>query len=267
MSLKDSLKKYIPEEIVYFVRKRIQSKPYSCLVYDRNNKNLYDEDALISHGKNLDFLEESDFKLAYENAVEQKLYVSSTIRWRLHTLCWAAHMCTHLDGDFVECGVNKGFSSKVIMDYVRFKNLNKKYYLLDTFEGLSEAMLTESEKAMGKTGGGYEPCIDIVNKVFGELDFVRIIKGLIPDTLELVKAEKISFLHIDMNCVFPESEALKFFWPKLVKGGVVIFDDYGWMDYREQKIAHDEFASKVGLKIMTLPTGQGMLIKPYEGIK
>ena len=75
--------------------------------------------------------------------------------------------------------------------------------------------------------------------------------------------EESSFLHIDMNCVYPEAEALKYFWDKLVKGGMVIFDDYGWAVYYEQKQAHDLFAESKGVKIVTLPTGQGLLIKPF----
>ena len=67
---------------------------------------------------------------------------------------------------------------------------------------------------------------------------------------------------LDMNIVVPKRAALAYFWDKLVPGGIVLFDDYGWLGYIAQKKAHDEFAASMGVKILNLPTGQGMLIKP-----
>jgi hypothetical protein len=49
----------------------------------------------------------------------------------------------------------------------------------------------------------------------------------------------------------------------MVKGGVIILDDYGYANsHNDQKIAHDEFANSKGVQILTLPTCQGLLIKP-----
>ena len=42
----------------------------------------------------------------------------------------------------------------------------------------------------------------------------------------------------------------------------MILDDYGWLGYVPQKEAMDEFAATVGGRILTLPTGQGLLLKP-----
>jgi hypothetical protein len=65
-----------------------------------------------------------------------------------------------------------------------------------------------------------------------------------------------------MNIALPERAALEYFWPKLVSGAVVVLDDYNWLSYREQKLAHDAFAKSMGVQILPMPTGQGVLIKP-----
>ena len=66
-----------------------------------------------------------------------------------------------------------------------------------------------------------------------------------------------------MNCVAPEIEALQYFWPKIVPGGLIILDDYGWGGTHDsQKEAQEAFAESVDVKILTLPTGQGLIIKP-----
>ena len=46
-------------------------------------------------------------------------------------------------------------------------------------------------------------------------------------------------------------------------GGIILLDDYGWRDHEAQKSGWDEFARDRGVQILTMPTGQGLLIKPY----
>jgi hypothetical protein len=256
------MKHLIPKEFVYFVRKRILRQNYSDLIYyDKKRTDIYDEDCLFSYAKNLEFLQNPAFRKAYDSAVKDNLHISDSIQWRVHTLCWAASVALHLEGDFVECGVNKGFCSRIIIDYLDFKKSGKKFYLLDTYTGLVESLITEEEAKSGFKNKSYEPCLDLVRKVFSKMDFVKIVDGIVPDTLARVDSDKIAFLHIDMNSSVPESEALKFFWPKLTKGAMVIFDDYGWSTYSESKKKHDAFATSQGVQIFTLPTGQGMLVK------
>jgi hypothetical protein len=60
------------------------------------------------------------------------------IHWRAYILCWAAARALDLDGDFVECGTNKGGTALIVYKYVDFEKLNKKFYLLDTFIGPDE---------------------------------------------------------------------------------------------------------------------------------
>jgi hypothetical protein len=234
----------------------------------------YNEDGLIS-AHNVDFIEEPKFKIAYERAVAEKLFVSPDIRWRLHVACWAGTQALALKGDFVECGVNKGFMSRIVMDYLDFDRRNATFYLLDTFQGFDEKYLTPQERRglQASAGdqhdadskpwqmGAYEPCYDVVVRAFNRYDNVRIIKGAIPETLAEAKTERVAYLSIDMNCVYPEIAAIEHFWPKLVQGGIVILDDYGWSAHFAQKLAMDAFAIKVGTRILSLPTGQGLIIK------
>jgi hypothetical protein len=65
-----------------------------------------------------------------------------------------------------------------------------------------------------------------------------------------------------MNCVAPEIAAAKFFWPNLVAGGIIILDDYGFSAHHLQKEAFDQLAREWNVEILSLPTGQGLIIKP-----
>ena len=69
-------------------------------------------------------------------------------------------------------------------------------------------------------------------------------------------------MSIDLNNAFAEIKAIEFFWDKLVSHGVVLLDDYAYSEsYRLQKSSWDKFAKSKNLEILTLPTGQGLLIK------
>lgn len=231
-------------------------------------KLTYSNDLLYTY-HNADFINEKRFKKAYQlgKATDKNFRLKNyDIEWRVHVVCWAAKHASNLEGDFVECGVHTGIYARAIIDYINFQKTKKKFYLLDTFKGLDSKYSTAKEMTRNQKMG-YEERGDIykeVAKTFKNFN-VDIIQGPVPETLSKVKAKKISFLSIDMNSVKPESESLKYFWPKLVKGGIIVLDDYGYANStNDQKKAHDKFANQNGVEVLSLPTCQGIIIKPYE---
>ena len=216
----------------------------------------YTQDDLYTY-QNIGFMKDPDFIKA-----EQAGYGTgswSNIHWRVHTILWAAYHCSHLEGDFVECGTYKGGYVRAIIEYLDFEKLDKSFYLLDTFKGLVQELMTEEEKKLRRKV--YEDCYEEVVERFKPYKNVKLIKGIIPDTLPLVQVDKIAFMSIDMNNAKPEIESMKYFWPKIVKGGMVVLDDYGFRGYEPQYRAHNEWAKSNGVKILTLPTGQGLIVK------
>ncbi len=261
--MKEFFKKILPKPILhlYYLFKVVNIKVIKWIP-------TYDEDELMT-GHNSDFKDEDYFKKSYNLAVNLGLaagdkIIYTKLRWRAHVICWAATQAKNLDGDFVECGVAKGFFSRIAMEYIGFKDLPKTFYLMDTFEGLSGKYLTDKEKKGREKlilkwdyGTSYEQVVD----TFKNFKNVRIIKGAVPETLPQVTSPKIAYLSIDMNCVIPEIAAAEYFWNKLVPGGVIILDDYGHAGHEEQKYAFDDFAKRKGVQILCLPTGQGLIIK------
>ena len=92
----------------------------------------------------------------------------------------------------------------------------------------------------------------------------KIIRGAVPETLPEVDSDQIAYLSVDMNCIQPEIDALNYFWEKMVPGGIIVLDDYGYGNItNDQRLAHDEFAHSKGVEILSVPTCQGIIIKPY----
>ena len=102
-----------------------------------------------------------------------------------------------------------------------------------------------------------------MRKNFAEWHNVTIIEGAIPETLPQVTATHIAYLHIDMNNPAPEVAAFNHFYDRLVPGAFILFDDYAYSGYELQKHAMDAAVAEKNLRIASLPTGQGLLIKPY----
>ncbi|NBU17397.1 MAG: class I SAM-dependent methyltransferase, partial [Actinobacteria bacterium] len=131
--------------------------------------------------------------------------------WRVHVGLWAASCASRIDGDFVECGVNRGFLSSAIMALLDWDRIGKTFYLLDTFTGIDERFVSPEEMSDGILGrntehlssGFYTTDVDTVRRNFAEWQNVRIVVGSIPDTLADVTASTIAFLHLDLNCSLP----------------------------------------------------------------
>jgi hypothetical protein len=215
---------------------------------------------------NPEFLADPAFIHAVELGNDRHSWdLSRDVRWRYHVILWAAWRAARLDGDFVECGVNRGGFSRAIVDYLDFGRLQKTFYLMDTFNGLVETYISPEERANGvsrEAYAKYSECFDDVREAFRPFPNVVLVRGPIPDTLAQVTPAKVSYLSIDMNVVIPEIAAAEHFWDRLVSGAVMILDDYGHLTYVLQKHAFDAFAADRGVQVLLLPTGQGLIFKP-----
>ncbi|MBC5799369.1 MAG: class I SAM-dependent methyltransferase [Candidatus Eremiobacteraeota bacterium] len=153
--------------------------------------------------------------------------------------------------------------SRAVVDYVSFESLPRKFYLMDTFEGMPSEQFSAKELAAGlREWYRYGDMFESTQAHFKTYPNVVFVKGSIPDTLSSVTSEKIAYLSIDMNAAAPEIAAAEYFWDRLVPGAVIVLDDYGWRRHFVQKQAFDEFAAARSVSVLTLPTGQGIIIKP-----
>ncbi|MBZ3695085.1 TylF/MycF/NovP-related O-methyltransferase [Phyllobacterium calauticae] len=228
---------------------------------------IYDQDGLRSI-HNHDFMRQPSFNAAYLRGITAAKQ-DYMWHWRVHVGLWAASVAAKLKGDFVECGVNKGFLSSSIMQYLDWNSQGRMFFLLDTFAGLDTRFISDEEVEKGAVEknkwmievGNYITDVEPVRENFSQWQNVKIIQGAIPETLNQITTKRIAFASIDMNCSPPEVAAMEFLWPRLVDGAMVVFDDYAYNGYRPQKVAMDQFANDRGVTILSLPTGQGLLVK------
>lgn len=249
-------------KFTWFIRNFREIKKNSVIFHALHGPAVYNTDGLAT-SNNSDFLKDGRFLKAYNAAAATKPWEGFTSQWRFYIVCWFADHVKKLEGDFVECGVNTGGYSKAIIEYIDFDRLGKTFYLLDTFEGLVKDQITEAEAKAGVSNylNAYTNVYEQVKKTFAGNN-VKIIKGMVPDTLPQVNTDKIAYLSIDMNVTKPEIDAMEYFWDKLVSGAVLIHDDYGFPQHIHQKIAVDGFAKRKNVSVLGLPTGQAVIFKP-----
>jgi hypothetical protein len=241
---------------------------YSLDRLPNGHGSIYDQDGLWTI-HNHEFMQDARFAKAHARAVFAAGH-ELPLHWRVHIALWAASHAIKLEGDFVECGVNRGVMSSAIMSYLDWNSRDRVFYLLDTFTGLDESLLTADEVARGAIlhnrehleTGRYVNGVESVRRNFSEWRNVAIVQGTIPDTLSEVRTDKVAYLHLDLNCTAPEVAAAEYLWDRLVPGAAILLDDYAYDGYRESKLGMDAFAEKHGVPIAALPTGQGLILKP-----
>ena len=123
-----------------------------------------------------------------------------------------------LGGDMAEVGVAFGASAKLISEYAPSRTL----HLFDTFEGLPDATEVDSPHF---ARGQYSSQLADVQEYLGGRN-VRFYKGLFPATAEPVKDHSFSFVHLDADLYESTIAGLRFFYPRMSPGAILICHDY-----------------------------------------
>lgn len=115
----------------------------------------------------------------------------------------------------------------------------------DTFEGLPEEKWDESEPH--KPGDFSDTCLYDVDQFLRDSEVSNFIlrPGLFPLTADIVRESKFVFVHIDTDFYQSVKESLLWFWPRMVDGGIMVFDDYKWPNCPGVEKALNEFGQPI----------------------
>ena len=189
------------------------------------------------------------FKHVHENTIVDKT--------RCFILYQLVKQVSSLAGDIAEIGVYKGGTAKLLAQSL--SSTSKNIYLFDTFTGMPD---TDSEKDTYKKGDFGDTSYNNVKNYLKDCTNVNIFKGLFPQSVpnELYD-NKFCMVHIDVDIYQSITDCCEFFYPRLEKSGVMIFDDYGFPRCPGAKMAVDQFFFKKSETPVYLPTGQCVVIK------
>ena len=153
---------------------------------------------------------------------------------------------------FCEFGTFRGGSGELLA----LTCPNRPLYLIDSFQGLPP---TNSEKGDSHFQGEFADTshLDVAGYFHMMYQNVRVIKGFSPSVFEFFDEKtKFIYLHIDVDIYDSCRHAAEFFWPRLMEGGYMLWDDYGFTSCRGAKNYIDEFTAELECKF------KGELIDP-----
>jgi len=163
-------------------------------------------------------------------------------------------------GAFAELGVYKG-ETALIMHKM---DPNRRLHLFDTFEGFNSKDLDlEKNKDDRYTPDNFsDTTLESAKKLFENASEVLFYPGYFPDTTRSLTDKTFSLVHIDADLYLPTIAALKFFYPKVSPGGVLIIHDYNHT-WEGIKKALDEFMITIPESLVEVLDWQGsvMIIK------
>lgn len=201
------------------------------------------------------FLEDNEFYSGFyrrfcgdnDHSLDRKYFIKELVQ-----------LVSRLEGSTAECGVYTGATSYLICEASQLSGLNKRHYMFDSFEGLSRPRGVDGSYWKE---GDLVASEEIVKQNLGEFPFCVYCKGWIPSQFEKVADQKFSFVHIDVDLYQPTLDSIAFFYDRLVAGGIIVCDDYGFLSCPGATAAMEEYFSTCPESIVHVPTGQAFIVK------
>lgn len=189
-------------------------------------------------------------------------------------------------GDIAELGVFRGLGLMTwanLLECYCIGDRTKVVYGFDNWRGFGELSPEDGQVDSGvqKETGGFD-CgqfreeLDAAIALFDADRFIpqkpRItlidgdIETSVPKFIQENPGVRFSLIHFDCDLYRPTKAALEALWPKLSRGGIMLFDEYAIREWPGETAAVDEFLDdKPGVIVKTLPRNNvpaGYIIKP-----
>jgi O-methyltransferase len=205
------------------------------------------------------YLGDAEFRSVYRTIAPHTLVSDD----RCHILYTLAKNALNVHGEFWECGVYKG-GTAVLLAKVLSSAANedaRRLRLFDTFEGMPENNCALDSYAAGELNEtSYEHVARLLN-TNTEYKHIDIIKGLIPHTFNGLEDAGIALAHVDVDIYQSVKDCCEYIYPRLAKGGYMLFDDYCFPSCAGARKAVDEFFRSQPEMPIILPTGQAFIVK------
>ncbi len=148
--------------------------------------------------------------------------------YRCYDLWSAAGEAAKLErGDLLEVGVWRGGTGALIAAQSAQRIPSARVFLCDTFTGVVK---TGAQDTIYKDGMHADTSAEIVEQLLARLGLKNavVLKGIFPEeTAARVQDRVFRFCHIDVDVYQSSKDICEWLWPRLVSGGLVVFDDYG----------------------------------------
>lgn len=152
-----------------------------------------------------------------------------------------------LEGNMAELGVYTGGIVYMMADMCP----NKIVWGYDTFCGLPDIEPEDDTPNEPCFKGEWTTSYEDVSAFLSCHNNIRLMRGLFPETItQEAKDSQYCIVHLDGDLYKSIADGLDFFYPRMVTGGVIFIDDYGYYRCPGVNIATDQFCAKHGIEII-----------------
>jgi len=163
---------------------------------------------------------------------------------RLATLELLCRRLADVPGAAAELGVYRGFFARCINQLFP----ERKLYLFDSFEGFGEeAQASESFQAAHRN-----TAIEKVLAIMPYPEKVIVKPGFFPDSLDGLE-EQFCLVSLDVDFYQTTLDGLRYFWPRLEKGGYLLLHDWGSPKLPGVRQALTAYERELGQRILSVP--------------
>ncbi len=137
---------------------------------------------------------------------------------RAYTLWQCTKNLENIDGQILDIGCLMGGSGFLMSK----KNKKGHTYLFDSFSGF------KNDDGLHKKDVFNYNDINLVKKKIKKLKLIntRVFKAYFPNNIK-IKINRVKLCHIDVNTFADTKKIFNFVNKKIIKGGVIVFDDFG----------------------------------------
>jgi O-methyltransferase len=171
------------------------------------------------------WLTDADFRRTYD-AIKHHTLADHYLCYDLWQLVGEA---AKLDrGDLIEIGAWRGGTGCVIARRSELSGIGNTVYLCDTFKGVVKAGEFDTHYLGGEHADTSPEIVRELVQCLG-LTNVQLLVGVFPEeTGCLVEDRKFRFCHLDVDVYQSAADVVEWIWPRLLTGGLIVFDDYGF---------------------------------------
>lgn len=185
--------------------------------------------------------------------------------YRCYELWQMVHKVHTLNPDaaILEVGVWRGGTAGIMSQQLSNLKSTAILYLADTFSGVAKAGAKDSFYTGGEHSDTSQYIVEDVLKNKSKYTHYKILKGIFPeDTADKIPAgEHFGLCHIDVDVYDSAKDILEWVWNKLIPGGVVVFDDYGFHSCTGVTKLVEEYRNRPDRQIIHNLNGHALMIK------
>ncbi len=203
---------------------------------------------------------DAEFRRTYDRIQDHTL----VDQYRCYELWTLVREAKKVPGALLEVGAWRGGTAAIICTAARSCGISDPFYVCDTFTGVVK---TGARDSVYKGGEHSDTSKEAVRKLLDDLgcEGATLLKGVFPEeTGKTVTADRFRFCHIDVDVYDSAKDATEFLWPKLSRGGVIVYDDYGFDGTDGVTTWVDEQRALADRVVIHNLNGHGIVIKTAE---